>query len=211
MKNFTRAGLIITIVLGFLVGCEGDETTPELDHPLAGEYTLYEMVIMVESTTLRDTVLAFTSSQNGQDSVTIAAGTMIKVESDVYTNTDTDPIGGTVVLRNDMSGTLSGNLPVNWGSGCAPNILISTLTSDGSWSADTTTGVFTLDLVVDALDIDGSFSIMDDHLEVIYASILNNDQRMVSSINYQGSDVPVIPACLPVSTDTERILKLTIN
>jgi len=211
MKNFTRMGFVFTIIVGLLVGCEDDETTPEVDHPLTGEYTLFEMVINVESTTLRDTSLAFTTPQNGQDSILIPAGTIIRVESDLYTENDSDPIGGTVVLRNDLSGTLSGNLPVNWGSGCAPNILISTLTSDGSWSADTTTGVFTLDLVVDALDIDGTFSMMNDHLEVTYASILDNDERTISTVSYMDADVSVVPTCIPVSTDTERILKLSIN
>jgi len=194
-----------------LIGCEDDEATPEINHPLTGEYTLTEMIINVEATTLRDTTLAFIAPQNGVDSVTIAAGTLILVESDLYTDADTNPIGGTVVLRGDLSGTLSGNLPVNWGTGCAPSVQISGLTSDGTWSADTTTGTFTLDLVLDALDIDGSFSLSSDHLEVIYASMLSNDQRMISSVSYMDADVAVTPACLPVSTVTERILTLTFN
>ncbi|MBT3254115.1 MAG: hypothetical protein HN995_10640 [Candidatus Marinimicrobia bacterium] len=211
MLNIIRAGLIISIIGGFLIGCEDDETTPEINHPLTGVYTLTEMTINVESTTLRDTTLAFVTSQDGVDSVTIDAGTLILVEEDLYTDTDTDPIGGTVTLRNDLSGTLSGNLPVNWASGCAPSVLISTLTSDGTWSADTTTGVFTLDLVVDALDIDGSFSLSSDHLEVLYESMLSNDERTISVVSYMDADVAVIPACLPVTTVTERILTLTFN
>jgi hypothetical protein len=211
MLNIIRVGVIISIIGGLLIGCEDDEVTPDIDHPLTGEYVLREMTINVEATTLRDTTLAFSTPQNGVDSVTIAAGTLILVESDLYTDTDSDPIGGTVVLRGDLSGTLSGNLPVNWGTGCAPSVQISGLTSDGTWSADTTTGTFTLDLVLDALDIDGSFSLSSDHLEVIYASMLSNDQRMVSSVSYMDADVAVTPACLPVSTVTERILTLTFN
>ena len=211
MLNIIRAGLIISIIGGLLIGCEDDEVTPENIHPLTGEYTLTEMTIQVESTTLRDTTLTFTTSQNGEDSVSILAGTLILVESDLYTDADSDPIGGTVTLRNDLSGTLSGNLPVNWGTGCSPSVLISGLTSDGTWSADTTSGVFTLDLVVDALDIDGSFSLSSDHLEVLYASTVNNDERMISSVSYLGTDVAVTPACLPVSTFTERVLTLTSN
>jgi hypothetical protein len=102
-------------------------------------------------------------------------------------------------------------LPVNWGTGCVPSIIISGLTSDGTWSADTSTGVFTLDLVVDALDIDGSFTLSGDQLEVLYASMLSNDERTISSVTYLGADVLVSPTCLPVSTVTERILKLTLN
>ncbi|NQV42659.1 MAG: hypothetical protein HQ506_09910 [Candidatus Marinimicrobia bacterium] len=212
MLNIIRAGLIISIFGGLLIGCEDDEVTPENIHPLTGEYTLTEMTINVESTTLRDTTLAFSTPQNGVDSVSIPAGTLILIENDWYTSADSiDPIEGTVSLRNDLSGTLSGNLPVNWGTGCSPSVLISGLTSDGTWSADTTTGVFTLDLVVDALDIDGSFSISADHLEVFYESTLSNDARTISNVNYLGTDVAITPACLPVSTITERILTLTFN
>ena len=211
MLNIIRVGVIISIIGGLLIGCEDDEATPEINHPLTGEYTLTEMTINVEATTLRDTTLAFIIPQNGVDSVTIAAGTLILVESDLYTDADTNPIGGTVTLRNDFSGTLSGNLPVNWGTGCAPSVQISGLTSDGTWSADTTTGTFTLDLVLDALDIDGSFSLSSDHLEVIYESMQSVDERTISSVSYMGANVAVTPACLPVSTVTERILTLTFN
>ncbi len=212
MLNIIRAGMIISIIGGLLIGCEDDDTTPEINHSLTGEYTLTEMTIHVEATTLRDTTLAFIIPQNGVDSVTIDAGTLILVESDLYTNADTiNPIGGTVTLRNDLSGTLSGDLPVNWGSGCAPSILISSLTSDGTWSADTTSGVFTLDLVVDALDIDGFFALEGDQLEVTYLAHDGLDERMISSVNYLGSDVGVLPACIPVATVTERILTLTFN
>lgn len=194
-----------------MIGCVDDEVIPDINHPLTGEYTLTEMTINVESTTLRDTTLAFISSQSGVDSVTIAAGTLIMVEADLYIDSGPDSIGGTVTLRNDLSGTLSGNLPVNWGTGCSPSVLITVLTSDGSWSADTTSGVFTLDLVVDALDIDGSFSLSSDHLQVTYESMLSNDQRTISSVSYMDADVAVTLACLPVSTVTERILTLTFN
>jgi|SaaInlStandDraft_6_1057023.scaffolds.fasta_scaffold37048_2 hypothetical protein len=213
MLNIIRAGVIISIIGGLLIGCEDDEATPENIHPLTGEYTFTEMTINVESTTLRDTTLAFTTSQNGVDSVTISAGTLILIESDLYTDADSIPIGGTVILRDNLSGTLSGKLPINWGTGCAPNVIISTspLTSDGFWSADTTTGVFTLDLVLDALDIDGFFSLSSDRLEVIYASILSNDERVISSVSYMDADVAVTPTCVPVSTVTERILRLSFN
>ena len=162
MLNIIRAGVIISIIGGLLIGCEDDvDTIPEIDHPLTGVYTLTEMTIDVEATSLRDTTLAFVVPQNGVDSITINAGTLVLFETELYTDSDPEPIGGTVSLRSDLSGTLSGNLPVNWGTGCVPSIIISGLTSDGTWSADTSTGVFTLDLVVDALDIDGSFTLSD--------------------------------------------------
>ncbi|MBC8376306.1 MAG: hypothetical protein H8E26_09675 [FCB group bacterium] len=207
MLNIIRAGLIISIIGGLLIGCEDDEATPENNHPLTGEYTLAEMTINVEATTLRDTTLAFITPQDGVDSVTITAGTLILVESDLYTDTGADSIGGKVTLRDDLTGTLAGRLPVNWGTGCEPIILVSDLGSDGIWSADTTTGVFTLDLVLDALDIDGTLSVSSDHLEVIYESMLSNDERTISTVN----DIAINPACLPVSTVTERILTLTFN
>ena len=209
MLSIVRAGLIISIVGGLLIGCEDDEATPENIHALTGEYTFTEMTINVESTTLRDTTLAYIFPLNGVDSITIPAGTLILIESDLYTDADSIPIGGTVILRDNLSGTLSGNLPINWGTGCAPNVIISPspLTSDGVWSADTTTGVFTLDLVLDALDIDGFFSLSSDHLEVTYVAFDGNDERMISTVN----DVAIIHACLPVSTVTERILTLTFN
>ncbi|MBT3228107.1 MAG: hypothetical protein HOD43_10735 [Candidatus Marinimicrobia bacterium] len=212
MLNIIRAGVIISIIGGLLIGCEDDvDTIPEIDHPLTGVYTLTEMTIDVEATSLRDTTLAFVVPQNGVDSITINAGTLVLFETELYTDSDPEPIGGTVSLRSDLSGTLSGNLPVNWGTGCVPSIIISGLTSDGTWSADTSTGVFTLDLVVDALDIDGSFTLSGDQLEVLYASMLSNDERTISSVTYLGADVLVSPTCLPVSTVTERILKLTLN
>ena len=211
MLHIIRAGVIISIIGGLLIGCEDDEATPDITHVLTGEYALTEMTINVEATTLRDTTLAFSTPQNGVDSVSIPAGTLILTESALYSDTDSDPVGGSVILRDDMSGTLSGSLPVNWGTGCSPSILISDLTSDGTWSADTTSGIFTLDLVVDALDIDGFFSISSDHLEVIYTSTLNNDQRTISSVRYLDADVEITPACLPVATITERILTLTFN
>ena len=212
MLNIIRAGVIISIIGGLLIGCEDDvDTIPEIDHPLTGVYTLTEMTIDVEATSLRDTTLAFVVPQNGVDSITINAGTLVLFETELYTDSDPEPIGGTVSLRSDLSGTLSGNLPVNWGTGCVPSIIISGLTSDGTWSADTSTGVFTLDLVVDALAIDGSFTLSGDQLEVLYASMLSNDERTISSVTYLGADVLVSPTCLPVSTVTERILKLTLN
>jgi hypothetical protein len=211
MLKIIKAGVIISIIGGLFVSCENDEAAPEIEHPLTGQYTLTEMTINVEATTLRDTTLAFITPQNGEDSITISAGTLILVESDLYTDADPDPIGGTVTLRNDMSGTLSGNLPVNWGTGCAPSVLISGLTSDGTWSADTTTGIFTLDLVVDALDIEGNFSMVGDQLEIRYFTQTPADQRMINTLPINGSDVPVEQTCIAVSTITERVMLLDIE
>jgi len=211
MLNIIRAGVTILIIGALLTGCEGDEATPENIHALTGVYTLTEMTIIVEATTLEDSKLAFIFPQDGVDSVSIEAQSLVLVESEVYTDDDDDPIGGTVTLRDDLSGTLSGLLPVNWGTGCAPVLLISDLGSDGVWSADTSSGVFALDLVVDLLDIDGTFTLVGDQLEVIYESFTTNDERKISSVNYHGDDVGVFPVCLPVSTVTQRIMKLTLN
>jgi len=211
MYKTIRVGVTIGIFGGLLIGCEDAETPSEINHPLTGTYTLTEMTINVEATTLRDTNLVFVTSQNGVESLAIIAGTVILAESDIYTDTDAVPIGGTVSLRSDLSGTLSGSLPVNWGTGCAPSVLISGLSSDGTWSADTTSGIFNLDLVVDALDIDGSFTLSGNQLEVTYVAVSSNDERVISSVTYSNAEVLVNPACIPVSTITERVLKLTRN
>lgn len=213
MLNIIKTGVIISIIGGLLIGCEDDvDTIPEIDHPLTGVYTLTELTINVEATTIRDTTLAFVVPQNGVDSVAIPAGSLILVESELYTDADAEPIGGTVTLSSDLSANLAGSLPINWGTGCVPSIVITSgLDYDGVWSADTSTGVFTLDLVLDPLDIDGSYSLSENQLEVTYIATLNNDERMISSATYLGADVLVSPACLPVSTVTERILKLTLN
>ncbi|NQV51438.1 MAG: hypothetical protein HQ507_13145 [Candidatus Marinimicrobia bacterium] len=210
MLKIKRSGMIAAILGCFLIGCEEEEAPPELLLPLVGTYTLTEMIINDEAITLRDTLLAFVNPQNGVDSVSIGAGTLILVASDIYTDADTTPIGGTVTLNNNSSATLAGLLPVNWGTGCQPFLLISDLGSDGAWSADTSTGIFTLDLVVDQLDIDGFFTLTGDHLEVIYESTVTNDERIISRVNYNGASVAVTPVCLPVSTVTERVLKLTL-
>jgi len=211
MLNIIRAGVILLFIGGLIVSCEDTESTPENTHALTGVYTLTEMTINVEATTVQSTTLAFVSSQDGVDSVTIDAGSVILVESELYTDDDADPIGGTVTLEDDLSGNLQGFLPVNWGTGCAPSILISALGSDGVWSADTTTGVFTLDLVVDQLDIDGLFALDGQQLEVTYVATMPGDERIISSVTYMGAEVAVNPVCVPVSTVTERILKLTRN
>jgi len=206
-----RIGVVISILGGLLIGCEDDETTPEFIHPLVGVYTLTEMSLSVEATTLRDTTLFFVASQNGVDSIDIPAGTLIQTTTDIYTDSDEDPIGGTVSLRADMSATLAGDLPINWGTGCAPSVLISTLASDGAWSADTSSGIFTLDLVVDQLDIDGSFSLNGNDLVVVYSAFDGHDERMISSISHEGSEVAVTSSCISVSTVTTRVLSLTID
>jgi len=211
MIKIKKAGLVVAMFGFFLIGCEEGETTPELLLPLVGSYTLTEMSINDEAITLRDTLLAFVNPQNGVDSVNIEAGTHILITSELYTDSDETPIGGTVTLNNDSSATLAGLLPVNWGTGCQPFILVSELGSDGIWSADTSTGIFTLDLVLDQLDIDGVFTLIGNHLEVIYESSVTHDERTISSVNYEGASVAVTPVCLPVSTITERVLKLTLN
>ncbi len=212
MTNIIRAGVIILIVGGLLIGCEDDETSPVIDHPLTGVYSLTEMTINVEATTLSDTTLFFIAPQNGVNSVMIPVGTQILVESELYTDADTEPIGGIVTLNSDLSANLAGSLPINWGTGCVPSVVVTSgLDYDGVWSADTSSGVFTLDLVLDPLDIDGSYSLTGNQLEVTYIATLDNDERTISTVNYMGADVAVVSACLPVSTVTERILTLSMN
>lgn len=210
--NRSITAVISALLIGLvLVGCEDDPIVQDDEHPLTGVYTLTEMTISVEATTVGSNTLAFAIPQAGEDSVTIEPGTLILTEFDLYTDEDTDPIGGTVTLRSDLSGTLAGNLPVNWGTGCAPSILISGLSSDGVWSADTSSGVFTLDLVVDQLDIDGFFTLNGNALEVVYDSSMPGDERVISSVSHLGAEVAVVPVCLPVATVTRRVLSLTLN
>ena len=128
-----------------------------------------------------------------------------------YSNQDSVPISGEVVLENDGSATLSGMLPVNWGSGCNPFLLISSLASDGNWAADTSSGTFSIDLVVDALDIDGTFSYVGDQLEIRYSILYEADQRMIGSIPVNGEQVAVETTCIAASTVTERVLLMTIE
>jgi len=158
MSEIKKYGLIIFLIAGLIVGCEDDDPLVENSPPLTGVYTLTNMVINVDATTLSDTTLAFMTPQNGLDSLTIPAGTLILTTSTNYSDQDSVPIGGTVTLSGDGSANLSGLLPVNWGSGCQPVLLISDLGSDGTWSADTSTGIFDLDLVIpNSLPICGIF------------------------------------------------------
>jgi len=211
MSEIKKYGLIIFLIAGLIVGCEDDDPLVENSPPLTGVYTLTNMVINVDATTLSDTTLAFMTPQNGLDSLTIPAGTLILTTSTNYSDQDSVPIGGTVTLSGDGSANLSGLLPVNWGSGCQPVLLISDLGSDGTWSADTSTGIFDLDLVTDLLDINGSFVLMGDQLEVTYEAYDGHDDRVISSVRYLEVDVSVTPACLPVSTVTERVLTLSLD
>ncbi|MCF7823693.1 MAG: hypothetical protein K9N35_05925 [Candidatus Marinimicrobia bacterium] len=213
MIHINKAGLIAFLIGGLLIGCEETKDDPSegIPLPLAGTYTLTEMTITTEATTLRDTSLTFIATQNGLSFVTIDAGTLILTTSAHYTDQDATPVGGTVDLNNDSTATLAGLLPVNWGTGCQPLILISQLASDGKWAADTTTSTFSIDLVIDQLDINGTYSLLGDQLEIRYTALETADERMISTVTYLGNDTAVIPACLPVSTVTERIMKLTLN
>ena len=211
MLKIIRAGIIISIIAGLMVGCEDDDSTPEIEHPLSGDYSFTEMTVHVESTTLNDSKLAFVTQQDGVDSVTIDAGSLVLVEMLTYTDVDDIPISGTVNLRNDGSAHLQGTLPNNVGTGCNPIIAMLEPSSDGTWSADTSTGTFSIDLVFDALDIDGTFILEGNQLNILYSAFDGHDERTISSVNYMGADVAVEPTCLPVSTVTERVLKLTLN
>ncbi len=211
MSRFINAGVIILLFSGLLTGCEDDEATPEIQHPVAGVYTLTEMTINVEATTLGDTSVTLIVPQNDTSEVHIPAGALILTESTLYTDSDETPIGGTVTLSNDLSGNLHGFLPINWGTGCNPILSIDELGSDGTWSADTSTGIFALDLVFDQLDIDGFFTLNGDQLEVTYLAHDGHDERTISSISYMGAPTAVEPVCIPVSTTTERIMKLTLD
>ena len=212
MKRTNKTVLIAILMLIFLMGCEEDsEDISEISIPLSGAWTLTEMTINMDATTVRDTLLAFASPQDGVDSILVSAGSLVLATSIEYSDADPTPIGGTVTLNNDGTGNLSGLLPINWGTGCAPSVIISALGSDGSWAADTTTGTFSLDLVVDQLDIDGTFTLIGDQLEVTYVAYNSNDEGMLSSVNYMDADVAIVPSCVPVSSVTERVLKLTLN
>ncbi|NQV15860.1 hypothetical protein HQ531_10420 [bacterium] len=211
MLEFKKLGLIVLLAGGLLLSCEEDESPPENILPLSGTYALYEMTINIEANTLRDTIVHFNTTQNGIDSIQIEAGTQVVNSSTSYSDQDSVPIGGTVILRNDGSAKLNGDLPVNVGSGCLPIIVILTLDSDGVWSADTTDGTFSVDLVFDALDIDGTYSLAGDQMEIRYDTIVENDERLITTVNYLGVDTAIEPGCVAVSTITERIMHLTLE
>ena len=120
MVKLNRFGLSLLIIGGLIVGCEED-STPEVLLPLAGNYSLNEMTINVEAHTLRDTLLTFAIAQDGVESIQIDAGTFVLSTSTLYTDHDSIPISGTIILRNNGTATLDGILPVNFGTGCAPN------------------------------------------------------------------------------------------
>jgi len=210
MMNLPKV-VIATVLLGVLFSACEDEAIDGIMLPLAGTYTLNEMTINVEATTLNDTSVHFLVTQNGMDSVQLDAGTSAVNLSDHYTDQDTNPIGGVITLNNDGSASLTGGLPVNVGSGCQPILTILELSSDGSWQADTSSGTFSIDLVYDALDIDGGYILNGDQLEVRYLSIEENDERVISKIDYEGVEVGIVPMCIPVSSITERVMKLTLN
>lgn len=211
MMNLPKMGLIFVLISSLFLACEEEDILEDLPLPLAGTYTLSSITIAVGATTLRDTMIHFGSSQNGIDSLQLNHQTQVLNSSILYSNTDENPVGGTILLNNDGSANLNGDLPVNFGTGCYPLILVSTLTSDGIWSVDTTTGTFEIDLVLDALDIDGTYTLDGDHIEIRYFTLVEIDERMISSVSYEGVDTEIIPMCIPVSTITERIMQLTLN
>ena len=201
------------MIIGSLVilGCEDSPDVLEPILPLSGDYSLTDMTISVVATTVRDTVVSFLTPYNNSETYLIPAHSQILRSSVDYSNQDTDPIGGTVTLRNYGSAHLGGLLPVNWGTGCEPVLLISALSSDGTWSADTSDGTFSIDLVVDALDIDGTFSLNGNQLEIRYFTVVEVDERPVSSVNIDGMDVEIVPGCFSVTTVTERVMTLTVT
>lgn len=212
MSQSIKWYFIIPLSVILFFGCEEGETDePELAHPLNGTYTLTEMTINVSARTIEDITVQFTEQQGGLDSIQIAADTQVLSTSTLYTDHDLIPIGGTVILGQGEIANLDGYLPVNGGTGCEPLIGIIHLTSDGMWTADTSTGNFSLDLIVDALDIYGSYTLEDDLLEVTYEAAVSPDYRMISTINHLGVDTAIEPDCITVSTITERVLKLTLN
>ncbi len=204
----TTSGILLLASL--FIGCE-EETLSENIIPLAGTYTLHEMTIYVEATTLRDTMVYFLISENGMDSVQLDANTALSESVAFYSDQDSIPIGGVITLNNDGSASLTGGLPVNVGSGCEPILTILELSSDGSWLADTTSGTFSIDLVYDALDIDGNYTLTDNQLEVSYFSADENDERVISTIAYNGADVAIVPMCIPISSITKRVMVLTLD
>ena len=200
------------MIIGSLVilGCEDAPDIPDPILPLSGDYSLTDMTISVVATTVRDTVVSFLAPYNNSETYLLPANRQVLRSSVDYSNQDTDPIGGTVILRNYGSAHLGGLLPVNWGTGCEPVLLISALSSDGTWSADTSDGTFSIDLVVDALDIDGTFSLNGNQLEIRYFTTVEIDERPIDSVLVDDVTVAIVPGCFSVSTVTERILKLTI-
>jgi hypothetical protein len=204
--NFLNKMVLVLSIL--VVGCE-EELPPEIELPLSGTYTLTQIEINEVANTLSDTIVNFIAAQNGIISFSVDAGTKVLETSTVYSTQDSIPIGGTITLNNDESARLSGSLPIP--NGCKPTLVLAGLGSDGVWSVDTSLGTFSINLVVDALDIDGSYTLVGDQLVVRYESVNGDDERLVSQISYLGVEAAVSPICLPVSTVTERIMSLTLD
>ena len=211
MKQSIMIPLIVTVLMGYIIACSETEPLAEDTLPLAGSYTLVGLTINVEATTLRDTTVTFLTPQGGDSIATISAGTLILITSTNYTDQDSTPIGGTVELANDGSAQLNGFLPANYGSGCQPYVIIANLASDGTWLADTSQGVFSLDLVIDQLDIVGTFSRDGNQLEVRYSAVEDHDERMIEVVNYQSATTGIVPMCIPVATTTERVMTLALD
>jgi len=210
MKRIITAASLL-LLSSMMYHCDDDTEVLETILPLSGSYNLTNLTISVEATTINDTTITLLEAVNGSTSYSLMGNTLLLTEYAEHSILDSVPISGLVVLENDGSATLSGMLPVNWGTGCAPFELISSLASDGTWSADTTTGTFSIDLVVDALDIEGNFSMVGDQLEIRYFTQTPADQRMINTLPINGSDVPVEQTCIAVSTITERVMLLDIE
>jgi hypothetical protein len=209
MKRIINLALLV-FLSAFLYNCEEEDVADE-SLPLSGSYLLTNMTISTVATSINDTTLTLLEPVNGSTTYFLPANTVLMTEYAEYSNQDSVPISGEVNLENDGSATLGGLLPVNWGSGCNPFLLISSLASDGNWAADTSSGTFSIDLVVDALDIDGSYAYVGDQLEIRYSILYDEDQRMVDSIPVNGTQVAIETTCIAVSTVTERVLLMSIE
>jgi len=210
MKKYLSLCLAVIMLMSFNA-CEEDSDDSDIILPLNGTYALTNLTISEEARSINDTTLTLLDTLNGALSYYLSANTLVKSSSTSYTDQDASPISGTVTLNNDGSASLSGSLPVNWGTGCNPFLQISSLSSDGDWAADTSLATFSLDLVVDALDINGTFSLTGNQIEIRYTTLNEADQRIINTVPNDGAGLAVELTCLAVSTTTERVMLLTIQ
>lgn len=208
MLKINRTVVWLPFLLITLLGCEENGTEAEPEHPLTGTYTLLELLVNTDVTSNVDTTFQFVEPQDGDTAADVSTGDLVLVESLRYLTTDLPPISGTAILNADGSATLSGELPVNISLTCFPQYTMIPFYSDGFWTADTSTGEFTIDLVQDALDIAGNYLLEEqgDRLSIIYSSVSDTAKVGMTRLLLDASTVAVQPLCLPATTETERTL-----
>lgn len=208
MKTSQRLWLLL-FSLFLSAGCNSpNESTP--DHYLTGTYVLSDLTVYTSARANVDTVMHFIDPVGGTDSITVVPNALVYSDTTRYTTQDADPVYGTAVLGADGTADLTGKLPTNIGTPCDPLVVLILFGSDGTWTVNDTTGSFSLDLVMDAADINGHFQFdqISGLLTLDYLITDSLDTMGVQFIDYLGSPVPVHKICLPVTTSRRRVMNL---